>query len=58
MCKFIYVFSKEAYNTLIKCGYEAVKTDCEKNIYVFENKDEINFSLSKSEFVLSDIMAF
>lgn len=58
MCKFIYVFSKEAYDTLTKSGYEAIKTDGEKNIYVFENRDSLNFSLPKSDFVLSDVLSF
>ena len=58
MCKFIYVFKKDIRDELLSCGYTLIKSDDLKNIYVFENTNNICFSLNKSDYVYSDTMTF
>lgn len=58
MCNFIYVTSIEARDKLLACGYNLLKSNEEKNIYVFENAHELNFSLERSEYALSDTLTF
>lgn len=58
MCKFIYVFKKDIRDELLSCGYTLIKSDDLKKIYVFENTNNICFSLNKSDYVYSDTMTF
>lgn len=58
MGSFIYVTNIEAKDTLLACGYNLLKSNEEKNIYVFENKSEQCFSLKPSEYVFSDTLTF
>ena len=58
MSNFIYVTNIEARDTLLACGYNLLKSNEEKNIYVFENKSEQHFSLKQSEYVFSDTLTF
>ena len=58
MCNFIYVTSIEAKEKLLACGYNLIKSNEEKNIYVFENIQEQCFSLKPSEYALSNTLTF
>lgn len=58
MANFIYVTSIDARDRLLSHGYILLKSNEEKNIYVFENKPEYCFALSKHEYVLSDTLTF
>lgn len=58
MCNFIYVTNTEAKDTLLACGYTLLKSNEEKNIYVFENNANCCFSLEQSEYALSDTLTF
>lgn len=59
--KFIYVFTKEAFDKLSLLGYRALKIDDVNQIFVFENskdKGAINFDLCDFDFLLSNILTF
>lgn len=58
MGKFIYVFDKETADFLTAQGFNIVKSDEEKKIYVFENSPEKTMSFSKKEFVFSNTLTF
>lgn len=58
MCNFIYVTSIEAKDKLLSYGYNLLKSNEEKNIYVFENIQEQCFSLEPSEYALSNTLTF
>lgn len=58
MYKFIYVFTKIAFDNLISKGYSAVKCDDENSIYVLENKSELSFDLGDEEYVFSNMLTF
>lgn len=58
MFKFIYVFDKTKADSLIASGLRMVKSDAEKNIYVFENIPSKTMNFSKKEFVFSDTLTF
>lgn len=55
--KFIYVFCKDAADTLAANGYKLLKADERCSYYVFENKQEVKFSLDVS-YILSDTLTF
>lgn len=58
MGKFIYVTTTDARDKLLAYGYNILKSDKEKNIYVFENRPELCFSLNPYEFVFSNTLTF
>lgn len=58
MYKFIYIFDKKTADSLIAQGFNIVKSDEEKKIYVFENAPEKTMSFSKKEFVFSNTLTF
>ena len=58
MDKFIYVFSREDYNTLLKAGYRLLKSNDAKNIYVFENQQQLHFDLNTVNAVSSSVLTF
>ena len=58
MDKFIYVFSKEDHNTLLKAGYKLLKSNQTKNIYVFENQQRLHFDLNTVNAVSSSVLTF
>lgn len=58
MDKFIYVFSEEDYNTLLKAGYKLLKSNQTKNIYVFENQQQLHFDLNTVNAVSSSVLTF
>lgn len=58
MDKFIYVFTDENKQLLLSQGYTLLKSDIEREMYVFENKETLNFSLSQSDYICSNILTF
>ena len=58
MGKFIYVFDKETADSLTAQGFNIIKSDEEKKMYVFENSPEKTMSFSKKEFVFSNTLTF
>ena len=58
MGNFIYVFSVDAYNKLIKLQYKVIKSDFEKGVFVFLNEDSQKFSDGDFKFTLSDTLTF
>lgn len=55
--KFIYVFCKDAADTLAANGYKLLKTDENGSYYIFKNKQEVTFSLDVS-YIFSDTLTF
>lgn len=56
---FIYVFSEDVKQYLIKKGFTLLKEDPQNGIYVFKNEPDIDlYSLSSSTFALSDTLTF
>lgn len=58
MENFIYVFDLNAKDALLNRGMKLLKDDKEKNIYVFQNDNKMNFDNSNFKFVLSNILTF
>lgn len=58
MCKFIYVFDKESRDRLLAEQCTLLKSDEAKNIFVFQNKDSLTFSVEKLKCVFSNILTF
>lgn len=58
MGKFIYVFSKDTRDFLIDSGYSMLKSDEEKDIYIFVNKNELVFSSTNIVCAFSDTLTF
>ena len=58
MNKFIYVFDKKTADSLIAQGFNIVKSDEEKKIYVFENAPDKTTGFSKKDFVFSNTLTF
>lgn len=56
--KFIYVFDIDTRDKLLSQNYQLLKSDINKNIFVFENKTDISFSMNDVQFVLSNILTF
>ena len=56
--KFIYVFSDDARNYLVNMGYRLLTEDSARQIYVFLNKDNQNFSSTDIQFAMSDVLTF
>lgn len=56
---FIYVFCKEARDSLLKRGYAMVQEDARQGVWVFENKDKSDppFPDEDYAFVLSDTLS-
>ena len=44
--KFIYIFSADDKEKMLKAGYELCDYDKANNIWIFANSDSIDFSLS------------
>lgn len=53
---FIYVFSKDARDSLIKNGFMLVGRDEANDIYVFANKLDLNFSFDGIKHIKSDTL--
>ena len=58
MSRFIYVFADSDRDKLISLGYTLIKADCRQNLYVFENKQTMQFDLHNISFVYSDTITF
>lgn len=58
MGRFIYAFKKSDKEQLIANGFALIKSDDQKNIYVFENNSKQCFSLNELQIVYSDTMTF
>ena len=57
MNNFIYVFSQDDKESLIKKGYTILKEDYLNNVFIFLNRN--SFSFDKSiEYVTSDVLTF
>lgn len=58
MEKFIYVFSKEDRDALLRAGFSQLKNDENNNLFVFANQTNMNFDLLDMEFVRSNTLSF
>ena len=58
MYKFIYVFDAKTADSLVEQGFNLIKSNKEKNIYVFENNPKNTMKLSKKDFVFSNTLTF
>lgn len=61
MKKFIYVFDIEDKNALVNNGFELVKEDLGKSLFVFRNKKQANFGIAESisgDYILTDSLTF
>lgn len=61
MKKFIYVFDIEDKNALVNNGFELVKEDLEKSLFVFRNKKQANFNIAESisgDYILTNSLTF
>lgn len=58
MPKFIYVFSECEKNKLLAMKYEMIKCDKDKHIYVFMNKERLDFAFGNIKYALSDTLTF
>lgn len=59
--KFIYVFSKEDYETMLSLGYTVLKEDATRNIFIFlyANEKRQDFSMRPNvTYCLSDTLMF
>lgn len=54
--KFIYVFGKEDCEMLLRHGYVMIQSDEKKNLYVFENKNELDFASIQCNAIFSDTL--
>lgn len=58
MPKFIYVFDADGRDRLLALKYELLKSDEEKEVFVFLNKPDESFAETDLTFALSDILTF
>ena len=60
MGKFIYVFNADVRDKLLALDYKLLKSDEQKNMFVFENQNQSKqcFSFDDEELVFSDTMTF
>lgn len=58
MPKFIYIFSEQDKNKLLATKYEMIKCDKDKHIYVFLNKERLDFASGDIKYALSDTLTF
>lgn len=58
--KFIYIFTQEGYDDMVRRGYELLKEDRANGIWVFVNKDpeDMEFSDRNYNAVLSNVVTF
>lgn len=54
---FVYVFCKEARDSLLKRGYTMLREDARQKVWVFANKDGVPFPDEDYPFVLSDTLS-
>lgn len=58
MPKFVYVFHKDDRDELLALGYQLLKQDEERNIFIFANQEVQKFEKLKMPFVTTDIFTF
>ena len=58
MYNFIYVFDAKTADSLVEQGFNLIKSNKEKNIYVFENNPKNTMKFSKKDFVFSNTLTF
>lgn len=58
MSKFIYVFSEEGKDVLLSRGFELIKANEQKKIYVFLNSERKDFVFARIPYVFSDTLTF
>lgn len=58
MPNFIYVFGEQEKDRLLALKYQMVKCDKNKHIYVFLNKEQIDFAVGDIKYALSDMLTF
>lgn len=62
MKKFLYVYTEEARDVLLKANFKLLKTDSRAGIYIFENQSEQNstqqFALNNISYIPSDVLTF
>ncbi len=58
VANFIYVFSKDERDKLLSLNYKMLKSDETKQVYVFLNKEQQNFSAGDLKFALSNTLTF
>lgn len=58
MAKFIYVFTVNARDLLLKKGYQLLKSDDANNIFIFANSDRMAFDLTGVIHLASDTLTF
>lgn len=54
---FIYVFTHDAYTTLLSLGYDIVKIDERNNVFVFYNNKINCFDINQIECVFSNTLS-
>ena len=58
MEKFLYVFNKQARDSLLPANYTLLKSDEQNEIYVFANQVDMTFALADISFIRSDTLTF
>lgn len=58
MDAFVYVFSEDARDRLLAMQYTLMKSDEERGIFMFLNKETTCFSQSEFPYVTSNIITF
>lgn len=58
MEKFLYVFNKQARDSLLDANYTLLKSDEQNEIYVFANQVDMTFALADISFIRSDTLTF
>lgn len=56
--KFIYVFSKDDRDVLLKAGFTLLKEDTRNSIYVFGKSNSLIFALTEVSYIESDTLTF
>lgn len=56
--KFVYVFSKEARDRLLKNGMTMIASYEKKDIYIFVNEESMNFALDGVDYLRSNKLTF
>lgn len=56
--KFIYVFSKDDRDVLLKVGFTLLKEDTRNSIYVFGKSNSLTFALTEVSYIESDTLTF
>lgn len=56
--KFIYVFSKDDRDILLKAGFTLLKEDIRNSIYVFDKSNSLTFALTEVSYIESNTLTF